>query len=616
LNNQFYQRKLIITIGIIAIAVIYVLKLFYIQVIDKQYIVSANSNVLRKIIQYPARGIIYDRNHKILVQNEPVYDLLVIPNQIQSLDTNSLCTLIGLSKPEFIDRLNKIKAYSMVKSSIIEKQISAETYATFQEKLFEFKGFYIQNRTVRHYPEPIASHILGYIGEVDERIIKRSGSYYKMGDYIGISGIERAYEESLRGRRGVRNILVDVFNREKGSYENGKFDTLAVAGDKLICSLDLDLQKYGEQLMQNKKGSIVAIEPKTGEILAYISSPNYDPNLLVGRGRSMNYRKLLLDEDKPLFNRPIQAEYPPGSIFKIVQALVGQQLGVLEPSTVFPCGGGYRVGRLVVKCTHVHPPLNLVESIQHSCNAYYCNAFRRMIDQGPFEDPQEGFAQWKTNVLSFGLGNPLRIDLPNENDGLIPKKERYDKIYGKNRWKSSTIISLSIGQGELGITPMQMANLMAIVANKGYYFTPHLIKGIGEKEIVKPEFAKRNTTSIKPEYFEPVIEGMEKVVSNGTAYWSRIPEINMCGKTGTVQNPHGEDHSVFVAFAPKENPKIAIAVVVENAGFGAVWAAPIASLMVEKYLKGKVTRPAYYEDRIVKANLMNPKPVKVKKNVE
>lgn len=604
--NFFFERRFVVQGIFILVGVVLLLKLFYIQVIDNRYVLSANSNVLRKVVVYPARGIIYDRKGHILVQNEPVYDLLAIPKQIKPFDTAELCKLIGIKKEVLVAKLNKARYFSPVKSSIIEKQLSARTYATFQEKLFEFPGFFVQNRTVRKYPNPIAAHILGYIGEVDERLIAKSGNYYQIGDYIGISGVEKAYEEVLRGRRGIKNIMVDVFNREKGSYEDGRYDTTAIAGEKMISSLDLVLQQYGEALMNNKRGSIVAIEPKTGEILAYVSSPNYDPNLLVGRDRGNNYDVLVKDELKPLFNRPIQAQYPPGSIFKIVQALVGQQEGILTPQTVFSCGGGYRVGGLLVKCTHNHPPLNLEESIEHSCNSYYCNAFRKMIDQGPYTNPQQGFQIWRDHVEKFGLGQKLNIDLPNEVSGLLPTQKRYDRIYGKARWKSSTIISLSIGQGELGITPMQMANLMCILANKGYYYVPHLISGIGEKKIVKPEYTKRNYVGIDQPYFETVINGMEKVVESGTAFWSRIPNVVMCGKTGTVENPHGKDHSVFVAFAPRENPKIAIAVVVENAGFGASWAAPIASMMVEQYLTGKVSKPKYYQERIMEANLINP----------
>lgn len=610
--NFFFERKFVIKGIFILVGMILLLKLFYIQVLDNRYVLSANSNVLRKVIVYPARGIIYDRQGKILVQNEPVYDLLCIPKQIKPFDTLELCRLIGIRKDILVAKLKKARSFSPVKSSIIEKQLSARTYGTFQEKLFEFPGFFVQNRTVRKYPNPVAGHILGYIGEVDERLITKSGNYYQIGDYIGISGVEKSYEEVLRGRRGVKNIMVDVFNREKGSYEEGKYDTTAIAGEKLISSLDLALQQYGEALMNNKRGSVVAIEPKTGEILAYVSSPNYDPNLLVGRERGNNYDLLVKDELKPLFNRPIQAQYPPGSIFKIIQALVGQQEGVLTPQTVFSCGGGYRVGGLFVKCTHNHPPLNLEESIEHSCNAYYCNAFRKMIDQGPYTNPQEGFQVWRDHVAKFNIGTKLNIDLPNEVNGLLPTQTRYDKIYGKARWKSSTIISLSIGQGELGITPMQMANLMSILANRGYYYVPHLISGIGEKKMVKPEYAKKNWVGIDQPYFETVINGMEKVVESGTAFWSRIPNVVMCGKTGTVENPHGKDHSVFVAFAPKDNPRIAIAVVVENAGFGASWAAPIASMMVEKYLLGKVSKPKYYQDRIMEANLINPVEVKGK----
>ncbi len=614
--NIFPERKFIIQGLIIFVAVILLARLFYIQVIDDSYFLSANNNVLRKINIYPARGIIYDRNGKILVQNEPVYDLMVIPRQTRTIDTLEFCKLIGITKEEFIAKMTKAKRYSPFKASIFEKQLSARLYAGFQERLFEYPGFYVQNRTVRKYPDSTAAHVLGYIGEVDDNMIAKTNNYYQLGDYIGISGIEKSYEDILRGQRGTKVIMVDVLNREQGSYENGAYDTVAIAGEKLISSLDYRIQKLGEQLMQNKKGSIVAIEPSTGEILCFISSPGYDPNLLVGRERGNNYIKLLRDETKPLFVRPLMAQYPPGSIFKAVEALIAQQENLIFPETRFPCGGGYSIGSRTVKCMHVHSPLDLRESIAQSCNAYYCWTFKKLIDQGNYGTVEKNFLKWREYVNNFGIGKKTGIDLPNELSGLLPTVKFYDKYYGSGRWKSSTIISLSIGQGELGVTPLQMANIMAIIANKGWYYNPHLIKGIGDKAYVKKEFTTKNFVGIDTSYFEVVIDGMQQVVDRGTAYYAKINDIAVCGKTGTAQNPHGKDHSVFVAFAPRENPKIAIAVVVENAGFGSIWAAPMASILIEKYLKDTVSRPAYYIDRLLNADLIHAPKVLVEKEDE
>ncbi len=614
--NIFPERRFIIQGLIILVAFILLIRLFYIQVIDDSYFLSANNNVLRKINVYPARGIIYDRNGKILVQNEPVYDLMVVPKQTKEMDTLEFCRLIGISKQDFIDKMRKARKYSPFKASIFEKQLSARLYAGFQERMYEFAGFYVQNRTVRKYPDSIAAHVLGYIGEVDENIISKTNNYYQLGDYIGISGIEKSYEDILRGQRGTKVIMVDVLNREQGSYENGAYDTVAIAGEKLVSSLDYRIQKLGEDLMRNKRGSIVAIEPSTGEILCFISSPGYDPNLLVGRERGNNYIKLLRDETKPLFVRPLMAQYPPGSIFKAVEALIAQQENLIYPETRFPCGGGYSIGSRIVKCMHVHSPLDLRESIAQSCNAYYCWTFKKLIDQGNYGTVEKNFLKWREYVNAFGIGKKTGIDLPNELSGLLPTVQFYDKYYGSGGWKSSTIISLSIGQGELGVTPLQMANIMAIIANKGWYYNPHLIKAIGEKSYQKKEFTTKNYVGIDTQYFNIVTEGMQQVVDRGTAYYAKIKDIAMCGKTGTAQNPHGKDHSVFVAFAPRENPKIAIAVVVENAGFGSTWAAPIASILVEKYLKDTVSRPAYYIDRLLNADLIHPPKVLVEKEEE
>ncbi len=486
-----------------------------------------------------------------------------------------------------------------------------------RKSLYKFPGFYVEARTLRKYPKPIAAHLFGYIGEVDTSITRKD-PYYKDGDYIGKSGIEKSYEENLRGSRGIRRVMVDVFNREKGSFQNGKYDTASVAGDNLTLSLDGDLQLYGEELMMNKVGSIVALEPSTGEILCMVSSPAYDPNLLVGRTRTKNYVALLKDPYKPLFNRSQMATYPPGSTFKLVMALLAQQEQTLFPETRYPCYGGYPPGGGRPKC-HNHPsPLDLKSSISQSCNSYYSYVFRSVIDNKKYSSTQDAFAAWKSNIEKFGIGIRLPADLPNVLRGSVPTIPYYDKYFGKGQWRSSTIISLGIGQGELGITPLQNANIIAGIANRGYYYTPHVVKAIGEQMYLPEEFRIQHSFGIDRKYFGVVVDGMESVVESGTAAATRIKGIVVCGKTGTAQNPHGKDHSVFVAFAPKDNPKIAIAVTVENSGFGSQWAAPIASLLIEKYLTDTITRPEMdkrMREGVILPDLGEPKITRVKSPV-
>ena len=591
--NSFFARKFVVQGIFIVLTAVLIARLFYIQVISDEYILSAENNVIRRLPIYPARGVILDRYEKILVQNEPVYDLMVIPREVKAFDTLEFCKLIGIDKAGFDKRFKKARTYSPYKASIFEKQLSVQIYGSFQEKLSNFSGFFVQNRTVRRYPDSIAAHFLGYIGEVNQKVIEKSKGFYNQGDYHGITGIEKSYEELLRGQRGVQNLMVDALNRPKGNYADGKYDTIAVSGEHMISSLDKELQKFGEQLMHHKIGSIVAIEPSTGEILSFVSSPAYDPNLMVGRQRGNNYMALLNDKYKPMFVRPIQAEYPPGSI-------------LINENTYFFCPGGYRYGKKgFMGCTHVHGSINLKNSITESCNTYYGYAYSRMIDYAGMR-PVNAFKRWRKAVSAFGIGTALGIDLPGERNGLLPTDELYTKRFKNNQWGSAYTISLSIGQGELGITPLQMANVMAIVANRGFFYKPHLIKAIGSKKVIKKEYLQKNNAGINSKYFNVVIDGMSAVVNqpSGTAWYSKIEDIEMCGKTGTVQNPHGKDHSVFVAFAPRDNPKIAIAVVVENAGFGATWSAPIASLMVEKYIKKTISRPQVYVDRIIQANLL------------
>ena len=596
------DRRTVIYFIFFSVVIIYLLRLFYIQVIDDSYKLSANNNVIRPITDYPARGLIYDRKGNLLVYNEPVYDLMIIPKQAKNTDSIELCKLIGITPEDYSDKFKKAKIYSPFRPSIFEKELSVETYATFQEKLYRFPGFFVQLRTLRKYPEPLAAHLFGYIGEVDTNTTKKD-PYYKEGDYIGKSGIEQSYENLLRGRRGVRRIMVDVFNREKGSFQNGKLDSAAVSGLNLTSTLDGELEAYAEKLLQNKAGTIVAIEPKTGEILAMASFPSYDPNLLVGRIRSKNYGFLLSQPNNILFNRALQSYYPPGSTFKPVEALIGQQEGVLFDHTNYNCPGAFILGNLKVRCDAKHGSLSLMPAIQHSCNTYFCHVFRSIIDQNKYKSFYESYDNWRKHVMSFGIGVKLDIDLPHVLSGNVPTIAYYDKYFGKGGWKSSSIISLSIGQGELGVNPLQLANISATIANRGYYFTPHIIKYVGDNKTQYKKYLTKNYTTVDPKYFEVVVEGMANVVEAGTAAASKLKNITICGKTGTAQNPNGPDNSLFIAFAPKEDPKIAIAVVIEKGGWGAQWAAPIASLLIEKYLTDSISRPEI-EKRMLEGNLM------------
>jgi len=590
LKAPYTGRKYIINIIIISIAVIFLFRLFYLQVIDDSYKISAERNVLRILPQYPARGLIYDRNGKILVHNEATYDLMVTPKDVKKLDTAELCKLISIDTKTFISRMEKARIYSSYAPSIFEREISQETYGYLQEKLVRFPGFYILARTLRKYPFTIAAHTLGYIGEADQELIDKD-SYYKPGDYVGISGIEKSYEKELRGKKGVKYMMVDVFNREKGSFRNGLYDTVSVVGEDLTTTLDADLQAYGEELMKNKRGSIVAIEPGTGEILTLVSSPSYDPNLLAGHSRSKNYMKLLQDiKQKPLFNRALMATYPPGSTFKIMNALVGEQFGVLTPETRFPCSLGFHMGKIDVKCHSHASPLDLAESIQQSCNSYYCYAFKAILEKAGYKNTRASYNRWRDIVMSFGFGKKFFNDLPNELSGNIPSAEYFDRIHGQNVWRALTVISLGIGQGEILVTPLQLANFTAILANKGYYYIPHIVKGIGKSKIIDKKYTTKQIAKVDSNYFNIVLEGMSMVIESGTGTGAKIEKIKMAGKTGTAQNPHGDPHSIFILIAPLDHPKIVVSVIVENGGWGADWAVPIASLMVEKYLNKTVKR--------------------------
>ena len=599
MKDSFVNRKYIIITIIILASLGLITRLFVIQVVKDSYRLSAENNVLRYVTQYPARGLIYDRKGKLIVYNQAAYDLMVIPSQTTKFDTAGFCNLVGITAKTFNERMRAAVNYSRRAPSTFIKQVSGETYARLQEKMFLYPGFYVQPRTLRKYSKPVGAHILGYVSEVDESIIKKN-PYYKPGDYIGKSGIEEAYEKVLRGTRGVKILLVDVFSRVKGSFSEGKLDTLAVQGTDIVSSIDLDLQEYGELLMKNKRGSIVAIEPETGEVLTLVSSPNYDPGLLVGRIRSENYSLLLSDTVKPLFNRALMASYPPGSTFKPITGLISLQEGVISQQTEFGCNHGY----LFVACHEHSSPVALNGAVATSCNAYFCQSFRRVIENPKYNTYTDAYIKWREYLTEFGFGSKLGTDFVNELSGFIPTQHYYDKYYGKNRWKALTIISIAIGQGEIGTTPLQLANMTATIANRGYFYTPHIVKSIGVNNLIPEKFRTKHTINIDTANFEKIITGLEESVTGGTSRIAALKDIIVCGKTGTAQNPHGKDHSVFIAFAPKDNPKIAIAVLVENAGFGATYAAPVASLLIEKYLRGEITNKAL-EKRILELNLEN-----------
>ncbi len=602
-SKDYSSRKNVIISLFIIIAVIYIIRLFYLQVIDDSFKLSADNIVLRKVREYPPRGLIYDRNGKLMVFNEAAYDLLVIPRQMVDIDTSLICEITEIDKETFINKLQKAKRYSYYKPSVFMKQISKKDIGKIQEKLYKIPGLFIQTRTLRQYPLPIAGHLLGSIGEVGKRDIEKD-SYYLSGDYIGKSGIEKYYENYIRGKSGISIVEVDVHNRVVGKYSNGKFDTVAIPGKDIYLGIDADLQHYGELLMQNKKGSVVAIDPKSGEILALISSPSYNPNLLVGRERSENYSKLLQDSLVPLMNRATMGTYPPGSTFKMVNALIGLQEGTAKLNTKYGCNGPLSSP---IKCTHDHKtPLNLPEAIEQSCNPYFWNTFKAILENPIDGDSHKGYTRWYDNVTSFGFGKKFNTDIPFEVSGNIPDNDYFDKLY-RGSWNALTVRSLSIGQGEILVTPIQLANLSVIIANKGYYYPPHLLVRMeGVEGDLKPYFKEKQITTIDPDNFNIAREAMLDVFESehGTARWYALDSIKQCGKTGTVQNPHGDDHSMFIAFAPMNDPKIAITVIVENSGFGSTWAAPIASLMMEKYLLGKVNRTSL-EKRIMEGDLIH-----------
>ena len=591
-------------------SLIFVFKLVSLQLINSSYkILSDNNAVVEKLI-FPERGYIYDRNQKLMVSNQPVYDLMLIPENLKVFDTLELCQIISIEKTELEVKIKQAKIFSVKLPSIIVSQVSKKDHASIQEKIWKFKGFYLQKKSIRKYQDPIAANLLGYVSEVSKNDLKKD-DYYTLGELIGRQGVEEFYESPLRGVKGKKFFQKDRFNRIIGSYEDGKYDEESKGAKNLTLSIDSELQKYGELLMQNKRGGIVSIEPKTGEVLTLISAPGYDPNLLLGRERSENYRKLALDTlAKPLFDRGLQAQYPPGSPFKTLNALIALQEKVITPNTTYLCNHGHSYARGVFMECHCAygSQNNLIKGIYKSCNTYFANTYRKIIDEAG-ESTAGGMDIWNRHVKSFGLGDFLGYDLPTGKKGFIPDASYYDFWYKKDRWRSATVISNAIGQGEILTTPIQMANFTAAIANRGYFYTPHFVKYISGD--LPPKNYSKNTTSIDSIHFETVIEGMHKVVEIGTARIAKIPGIAVCGKTGTVENfvkidgvkTQLTDHSMFIAFAPKDDPKIAIAVFVENGYWGGRWAAPIASLMIEKYLNKEIKRK-WLETRMIEGTLL------------
>lgn len=604
--------RYLVVFGIFAlISGILIARLFAMQVIDPSYQAMSKNNSIREIPVYPSRGLIADRNNNLIVNNEAVYDIIIIPKQVKSLDTNKLCKLLDIQYWEFVREAAKIKTTGnyAYQPQVLFKQVPSEVYARFQEYLYQFPGLSPQVRTVRSYQYPNAAHILGYIGEVNQKQIDTS-NYYKLGDYIGISGIEFSHENELRGNRGTRYAIVDVLSREIGGWKNGAMDKKAIAGKNLQVTLDIELQKYAEQLMENKKGSVVAIEPSTGEVLALVSSPTYNPNLLSGINRGEGIKMLLADTLKPMFNRALMANYPPGSTFKPLMGLIAMQENVIDQNYYYGCYGGYSIGRLFVGC-HSHPAChNMQSAILNSCNSYFCQSFKLFVESKNFATVADGLNKWHDYLTQFNLGRKTNIDLPNEQPAFVPNAKLYDKMYKNGKWRASTIISLGIGQGELGTTSLQLSNLMAIIANRGFYYYPHVVRPI--KNDTSNIYNKIQKIKVAPWHFNTIIDGMERVVLEGTATIAHVPGLEICGKTGTAENPHGKPHSLFVAFAPKNNPKIAIAAIVENAGWGASYGAPIASLLIEKYIKGFISEERKkLEEKMFKADLIHKRTIEI-----
>ena len=599
------NRVRVIITAFTLLMLIYLAHLFHLQIIDKKYRIYAESNAFLNKTQHPSRGLVYDRNNKLLVFNQPAYDVMVIMKEIEAFDTLEFCSILGLTKAQFDKRMSDIKnrnlnpGYSSVTPQLFMNQLTVRDYGIFQEKLYKFPGFYIQNRTLRQYSYPNAAHVLGSVGEVNRKDME-DDEYYALGDYSGRSGIEKSYEKYLRGIKGKEVLLRDARGRIKGRYEEGKFDVAPTSGKNLTLAIDIELQAYGEELMRNKLGSIVMIEPSTGEILCMVSSPTFDPAIMVGRERGKSHALLQKDPLKPLFDRPLMAAYPPGSTFKSAQGLVLQQEGAITEHSSFSCYHGYPPLGNRPACHPHAAPLALMPAIATSCNAYFCYGLRAMLENRKYANIQEAFDTWKDHMVDMGFGYRLGVDLPGEKRGLIPNSTFYNKIYTERGWRAHTIISIAIGQGEILTTPIQICNLAAGIANRGYYIPPHVVKSIEENEL-DSLYTTRKYSGIDAQYYTPIVNGMAAAVTGGTCRGVYMPDIEVCGKTGTAQNPHGKDHSIFMAFAPKEKPQVAIAVYVENAGFGATYAVPIGRLMLEKYLRKEIP----HESKWIEDNMKN-----------
>lgn len=599
------KRRWVIGGFILVIAVIYIVRLFNLQVLDDKYKDYADSNAFLRKAVYPSRGIIYDRDGRLVVYNQPAYDVMIIPRDVHEFDSIDFCSTINITpaqlKKRFADMRNS-PGYSSYSPQTLITHLSAEDYGRLQEKLYRFPGFYVQKRILRQYNYDCAANILGNIREVSAKDVERD-PYYMAGDYTGDLGVEKSYETFLRGEKGAEVLIRDAHGQIQGRYEDGAHDRAAVSGRNLRLSIDIELQQYAESLMVNKKGAVVAIEPETGEILCMVSAPTYSPTLLVGRNRGNNYSKLVKDPDKPLFDRSMQAAYPPGSTFKPGQGLILLEEGIINLSTPYPCSHGFISGGLRVGCHGHGSPLPLKPALQTSCNAFFCWGFKNMIDRrSKYGSSARAFEVWKNHLVSMGYGYKLGVDLPGESRGFLPNAKFYDKIYGENRWSANTIISVSIGQGEILATPLQIANVCATIANRGWFITPHVVKEI-QDTVMPSEYTDRRTPSIHASFYDDVAEGMRMAVTGGTCRLANLPDIEVCGKTGTAQNPHGRDHSAFMGFAPYHNPKIAVAVYVENAGFGAAFGVPIGSLIIERYLTGHIAENRkYLETRMLESN--------------
>ena len=604
------MRKVLLPSLIILATSLLVMRIFYLQVVDDTLKLKSENNAIKKKYEYPERGYIYDRKGKLLVANQASYDIMVIPREVKKIDTLEFCQLLNITKEAFIKNIKKATIYSPRLPSVFLSQLNKSEFAAFQEKIRKYEGFYVQKRSLRDYEVAFGANVFGGITQVNEKLVQKN-PYYNSGDLIGRQGVEESYEEILRGVKGVKYIQKDKYNREIGSYKNGKYDTIAVQGEDINLTIDAELQKYGEELMINKRGGIVAIEPSTGEILALVTAPSYDPGILVGRQRSKNYTELYRDSiAKPLYDRGLLAEYPPGSPFKILTGLVALQEGVIDENTTVSCNHGFSYARgRFMRCHCRGGALQLHRGIYESCNSYFATAYMKTINK--YAKPAQAVDVWSNHIRSFGLGQFMGYDLPTGKRGKIPDSKTYKRIYPNGGWRSTTIISNSIGQGEVVMTPIQLANMMATVANQGHYYTPHIIKRI-EGHTIDKKFTTKHVTTIDKKHFKPIISGLFDVYNMGTASALKVEGIDICGKTGTAENfakiggqrVQLKDHSIFVAFAPKDNPKIAIAIMVENGGFGSTIAGPIASLMIEKYLRQKITR-LDLEKRILATSLQS-----------